>query len=310
MDTPVINQPNHSVSDMEQKLRLYEQKIVAYDELQAALHKSEERFARVTKNIPGMVYQFVLGPDGSTGFSYISDGCRDLYGVSAAEIQQDASIVTRTVHPEDLPSFQTAMVDSATTLTPFHWEGRLINYQKAERWIQAASRPARADDGTTIWDGVMMDITLRKQAEAIRLQNVAHQETIRVQGALLRELSTPLIPITDSVVAMPLIGTIDSGRAQQIIESLLTGVADQHAAAVIIDITGVPIVDTQVANALLRAAQAVKLLGARAILTGIRPEVAQTLVGLGVDLGSIRTCRSLQAGITEALGRGTAAWGV
>ncbi len=128
---------------------------------------------------------------------------------------------------------------------------------------------------------------------------------IAAQQAALRELSTPLIPITEGVVAMPLIGSIDSGRAQLVIETLLSGVASLRAETTILDITGVPVVDTQVANALLRAAQAVKLLGARVILTGIRPEVAQTLVGLGVDLSGIITRGTLQDGIAEALGRQT-----
>jgi rsbT co-antagonist protein RsbR len=79
---------------------------------------------------------------------------------------------------------------------------------------------------------------------------------------------------------------------------------ETHAQVAILDITGVPVVDTQVANALLRAAQAVKLLGAQVVLTGIRPEVAQTLVGLGVDLGDIVTRGTLQSGIAFALGRG------
>jgi rsbT co-antagonist protein RsbR len=85
-----------------------------------------------------------------------------------------------------------------------------------------------------------------------------------------------------------------------VIETLLAGVAASRATTAILDITGVQVVDTQVANALLRAAQAVKLLGARVVLTGIRPEIAQTLVGLGVDLGSITARATLQSGIAFA----------
>ena len=94
---------------------------------------------------------------------------------------------------------------------------------------------------------------------------------------------------------------IDSNRAQQVIETLLAGVAASRAATAILDLTGVQVVDTQVANALLRAAQAVKLLGARVVLTGIRPEIAQTLVGLGLDLSGITTRATLQSGIAFAL---------
>lgn len=140
---------------------------------------------------------------------------------------------------------------------------------------------------------------LRSEEERAALQ----EQVIQAQAAALRELSTPLIPLADGVVAMPLIGSIDSSRAQQVIENLLIGVAENHASVTILDITGVPVVDTQVANALLQAAQAVKLLGAKVVLTGIRPEVAQTLVGLGVDMSGITTRSTLQSGIAYAFGK-------
>ncbi len=138
----------------------------------------------------------------------------------------------------------------------------------------------------------------RQEAERTALQ----QRIIDAQRDALRELSSPLIPITDEVVIMPLIGTIDSRRAQQVMEALLDGIAQHQANLAIIDITGVSIVDTQVAHALISAAQAVKLLGAQVMLTGIQPQIAQTLVHLGVDLSSILTRGSLQAGIATALG--------
>src|SRR5262245_13789464 len=100
---------------------------------------------------------------------------------------------------------------------------------------------------------------------------------------------------------MPLIGVVDSRRAQQVLEPLTAGIAISNAVVAILDITGVSVVDTQVANALIRAAQAVKLLGAQVMLTGIRPEVSQTLVGLGVDLSTIITRSTLQSGIALAL---------
>jgi anti-anti-sigma factor len=100
---------------------------------------------------------------------------------------------------------------------------------------------------------------------------------------------------------MPLIGTIDSRRAQQVMETLLEGIAQHQADLVILDITGVSVVDTQVAQAFIQAAQAVRLLGAQVMLTGIQPQIAQTLVHLGVDLSNILTRGSLQAGIATAL---------
>lgn len=147
--------------------------------------------------------------------------------------------------------------------------------------------------------GVMYEeITARKQAEEAVRQSIQQEEIIRAQKLSLDELSTPMIPISDSIMVMPLIGSMDSLRAQQVMDNILQGISDSRSQYLIIDITGVTIIDTQVANTFIRAAQAAKLLGAQVLLTGIRPEVAQTLVGLGVDLGSIITCSSLQRGIT------------
>jgi anti-anti-sigma regulatory factor len=168
------------------------------------------------------------------------------------------------------------------------------------------SQRAPVGDDDTLLDALatglnlLLDELVASQLSTMRLQ----EEIIRSQDAALRELSTPLIPIADEVVVMPLIGSMDTRRVQQVLETLLSGVAELRARVAIIDITGVPVVDTQVANALVRAAQSVKLLGAQVILTGIRPEVAQTLVGLGADLQTIITRGTLQSGISFALREG------
>lgn len=141
---------------------------------------------------------------------------------------------------------------------------------------------------------------LRQQSEEqARLQN----RIIEIQASALAELATPLIPITDDVVVMPLIGVLDPQRGRQLLRMLLQGIEAHRARTAILDITGVPIVDTQVAQMLLDAAQSVRLIGARVVLTGIRPEVAQTLVGLGVDLHGLQTFSTLQHGIANALVR-------
>lgn len=142
-----------------------------------------------------------------------------------------------------------------------------------------------------------IDLEQRLRDERLALQ----QEIIEAQQRALRELSTPLIPISERVVIMPLIGAIDSRRAQQVLETLLEGVAAYNAEMAILDITGVSVVDTQVAQAIVRAAQAVKLLGTQVMLTGIQPQIAQTIVHLGIDLSGIITRGSLQAGIAYAL---------
>lgn len=146
---------------------------------------------------------------------------------------------------------------------------------------------------------VSTDITEVKRADQERA--MLQQQVIDAQQVALRKLSTPLLPLAHGVLAMPLIGTMDSQRVQQVMETLLEGISAYQSQVAILDITGVEIVDTQVANALLSAAQAVRLLGADVVLTGIRPEVAQTLVGIGADLSGITTCSTLQSGIAYAL---------
>ncbi|MET0650037.1 MAG: response regulator [Pyrinomonadaceae bacterium] len=142
-----------------------------------------------------------------------------------------------------------------------------------------------------------------QSAERLRADHektLLQEEVIRMQAAMLEELSTPLIPLSDGVVIMPLVGTIDSKRAEQVLAVIAQGVVARGARIAIIDITGVPTVDTHVASVLIRAAQAVRLLGAEVVLTGIRSKVARSLVELGVELGGLNTRSNLQAGITYA----------
>jgi anti-anti-sigma regulatory factor len=121
--------------------------------------------------------------------------------------------------------------------------------------------------------------------------------------ALVEELSTPVIPIFEDTIALPLVGGIDSRRAQRITADLLEGISQRRAKIAIIDITGVPAVDTAVVNSLTQAVQAAELMGCQVVLTGIRPEIAHTLVILGVDLGEVVTLRNLQSGIEYAAAR-------
>ncbi len=147
--------------------------------------------------------------------------------------------------------------------------------------------------------GTGLDITDLRAAEAERTE--LHARVIEAQRYALRELSTPLIPIADGVVAMPLIGVIDEPRAEQMMSVLLEGVSSHAAGTVILDITGVQDVDAHVAGVFIRAAQAVRLLGARVMLTGVKPRIAAMLVTMDVDLRGVMTLGSLQAGIAAAL---------
>lgn len=135
-------------------------------------------------------------------------------------------------------------------------------------------------------------------ADELRRSLAAQQEL----SQLILDLSLPVIPVREGTVVVPLSGAIDSTRAEILTKSVLDTVQQRHTRTVIIDITGVPIVDTQVAQALVRTASAARLMGAETILVGIRPEVAQTLIGLGIHLG-LRTAATLQEGLELSGGR-------
>ncbi len=136
----------------------------------------------------------------------------------------------------------------------------------------------------------MADVFLKRRVELIKKQ----------QEAII-ELSTPVIPLMENILIVPLIGTIDTARANQIMENILYGIKEQHAEIVIIDITGVHLVDSTVAQHLIKAYQASGLLGAKSILVGMRPEVAQTIVQLNIAFDEVVTRNTLAQGIEYAL---------
>lgn len=259
-------------------------------ELRAALRRMEQTLessplANIEADTEGMITRW-------------NRAAEQIFGWSAGEMvgRNAISLLVPNLAREQVDDVVSILLDGHAT------NSRNINVTKDGReitcqWYNTVLYDA--DGGVVGWLSQIEDITeqLRAEQERVSLQ----EQVIAAQQAALRELSTPIIPIGEGVVAMPLIGNIDTMRAQLVIETLLEGVAETRARTAILDITGVQVVDTQVANALLRAAQAVRLLGAQVIITGIRPEVAQTLVGLGLDLSGIKTLSTLQSGIAYAL---------
>ncbi len=143
--------------------------------------------------------------------------------------------------------------------------------------------------------GMARDITKRKKLED------ELRELINQQGREIQELSIPILQIWEDVLVLPLIGSIDTQRASQILEKLLDQVTEKQAGVVIIDITGLAGVDTNVANYLNNIFEAVKMLGARCIITGVSPDIATTMAGIGVTLEQVTTKGTLQAGLKEAV---------
>lgn len=129
------------------------------------------------------------------------------------------------------------------------------------------------------------------------------ENTLKAQEAELRETSTPITEIWDGVLTLPIIGTLDSSRTMLVMEALLNRIAKDHARAVVMDLTGVKNIDSQVSHHLIQMVRAVQLMGSDAIITGIHPEIARALVSLNIDLTGVTTRASLSDGLKEAFSR-------
>lgn len=160
------------------------------------------------------------------------------------------------------------------------------------------------DELTSVETGINLLIAdlgeevLKSQKRADELQEKL--DLIDKQRKAIEELSTPIIKIWDQVLVLPLIGALDTRRSQKLTENLLTEISATQSKVAILDITGVPTVDSAVANHILKTISSVKLLGAKCVVTGIRPEVAQTIVHLGVDLTEVETLSNLSEGLKWA----------
>jgi len=171
-------------------------------------------------------------------------------------------------------------------------EGWRIKKDGARFWSNEVITALRDQGGALCGFGkVMRDLTERKRAE----------EKATLQAREILEISTPVIQIWDGVLMAPLIGTLDSQRTQKLMEGLLERIVQTNSAVALLDVTGVPTIDTRTAQHLAETTTAVRLLGAQAVLTGVRPAIAQTLAHIGVDLGEITTRSTLAAGFRVAL---------
>nr|WP_276603563.1 STAS domain-containing protein [Nannocystis pusilla] len=212
---------------------------------------------------------------------------------------QDVYQCMRVGLDEAMPAEELPLVQTLTTGQPRQGAMDIVRPTGDRVTIEVNSAPIHDGDGSMFAAVVAFtDVTERNRLEAERTSY--RDELIRAQAQALAERSTPLVPLGDGVVAMPIVGTLDRERADQIVQTLLDGCAARKARVAILDVTGVPHADTAVAAALLRAAAAVRLLGVEPILTGIRPDVARALVGLDVDLKGLVTLSTLQDGILHA----------
>lgn len=144
-----------------------------------------------------------------------------------------------------------------------------------------------------------LELAERERAE--KAMSALHEQIVRMQEERLAELSTPILPITDQIIVIPLIGTMDAPRGRQVLEAALSAVGSHRVDVVILDVTGMKMVDIEVADMLTATASALRLLGARALVTGLSPEIAGTLVERGAELGSMTTAATLKAAVVHAL---------
>jgi CheY-like chemotaxis protein len=207
-------------------------------------------------------------------------------------------------------------MDGLTLLTQMSALGLLIKIVIISAYgdmgnIRAAMNLGAFDFLTKPIDLLDLDVTVNKAKthvqelrEARRLlseRTALQEQLIEAQRDAIRSLSTPLLPLAAGVVALPLIGKMDGARAHQMVEVLLQGIIKHQARYAIVDITGVAVMDHQVADALGRAARSVQLLGAHMVLTGIQPQIAHELIELGADLDGIVTESTLENGIAYAI---------
>ena len=181
-------------------------------------------------------------------------------------------------------------------------ELRLVSPDGEARWREMFPSPWRRGGEINGIQLISHDITGRKQAEEeLRLSEERLKDLVRRLRLSQEELSTPVIQVWDRVLALPLIGVFDTGRAQRVMEVLLSKIVETQSEMVIVDVTGVAAMDTEVTNHLIRTVQSTALLGAKCVITGINPDVAQAMSQLGLDMTKITTKRDMQDGLKHGL---------
>jgi len=231
-------------------------------------------------------------------------------GVDPREIDWDSSLAF--FHPDtitpivanDMPIARALRGESVDDVEMFV----RYRYRAEDIWIQVSARPIRDDDGTLRGAvAAFRDISERKRWERDLEERLARErernDALERLRSAVQELSTPILELWDDILALPLIGVVDSSRSAQIMERLLAEVSHRQCHFVIIDVTGVEVIDTATADRIIRLVKSVELLGAQCVLTGIQPQVAQTLVAIGVDLAELVTRRNLKHGLRECLRR-------
>jgi len=227
---------------------------------------------------------------------YVSEGFLRIIGLTAQDAPKTLADVNTHLHPDDYEKVgreYQAHIDERRAES--YLEYRLIHADGAPVWIGATWYAIWDGQGGLIrFAGSFADITERKIAEEDQREKLA---LIERQANAIRELSTPILEVQDGVLCLPIIGVVDSARAAEMMHMALGAVVSEQARFLIIDLTGVPVLDTSTADRLLAIARAAGLVGAQTVITGLQPAVAQTVVTLGVGMGDVKTLRNLKDGL-------------
>ncbi|MBC1235804.1 ATP-binding sensor histidine kinase [Nostoc sp. 2RC] len=179
--------------------RLYERSQEYAQQLERSfteLSASNSRFERLVDNVPGVVYQFIMSPDGILSLNYISADCYSFYEITPEQAAADAYFFDKMVHPDDMPSYQQAYIDTVQNSAPWHWEGRIVTRSGIVKWIYGESRTKQLADGSFIWDGLFFDISDRKIAEL-----ALEQKSLLLQQAQLQIIQSEKMSALGNLVA-------------------------------------------------------------------------------------------------------------
>ncbi|HVB42119.1 MAG TPA: PAS domain S-box protein [Streptosporangiaceae bacterium] len=251
-------------------------------------HQADVMFRGLLESAPDAIV--IAAPDGR--IELVNRQAERLFGYSREQLTgQDVEILVpprfRQRHPRHRDEFFSAArarpMGAGLELSGIRRDG-------TEFPVEISLSPLETDRGPRAVAAIR-DATERRE----------QQQRLRRQRDEIMELSTPVIQLWDKVLALPIIGTLDSARAARLTEGLLEKIAEHQAEVIILDVSGVPTIDTQVAQHLLRTVQAATLMGAASIMSGVRPETAQAIVHLGIDLGRLRTRNTLRDALQLAL---------
>lgn len=261
--------------------------------LEDGLAQSGRRFDLFVATLPGLSWEVWGRPEDGVA-SYVSASVEAMTGYTAEAWLARPGFCCEVIHADDRAG---VLADLAASWAGSDTQGildyRLVKRDGTAMWVHVRHSILRDEAGQAFaWQAFALDTTAQRDAESAR---------DRVQAELLDELSTPLIPISDDVLVMPLIGRMDRARAERAIGVLLAGLAGRRTRVAILDVTGVREADAELGRALMRAAAAVRLLGVEPIVTGLQPNMARALVAAGDVMVGVKTRATLQDAVAHAL---------